>query len=115
VCSEEEVNNINSADGKAKKGSRCTSASEGRLSRWRLRVRDAKRKGVWICGWDWNESIAMKELDEIGDERRDEVVEISESERLRLRTEAMMNGGKREMVIVILKNWTREESEELRL
>jgi hypothetical protein len=39
--------------------------------------------------------MAMKELDEIGDERRDEVVEISESERLRLRTAAMMNSRKR--------------------
>lgn len=104
MCSEEEVNNINSAGGKAKKGSRCTSAWEGRLSRWRLRVRDAKREGVWICGWDWNESIAMKGLDEMGDERRDEVVEISESERLRLRTAAMMNGGKMGMVTVMLGN-----------
>lgn len=34
----------------------------------------------------------MKEL-ESGDERRDEVVEISESERLRLRTEVIMCGG----------------------
>ena len=33
----------------------------------------------------------MKELDS-GDERRDEVVEISESERLRLRTVAMVDG-----------------------
>jgi hypothetical protein len=48
--------------------------------------------------------MAMNELDEMGDERRDEVVDISESERLRLRTAAMMNGGRREMVIVMLKN-----------
>lgn len=38
--------------------------------------------------------MVMKEVDEIGDERRDEVVEISESERLRLRAAAMMNCGK---------------------
>lgn len=104
MCSVEEVNDISSTDGKAKKGSRCTSASEGRLSRWRLRVRDAKREGVWICGWDWNESMAMKELDEMGDERRDEVVEISESERLRLRTAAMMSGMKRGEMLVMLGN-----------
>ena len=40
----------------------------------------------------------MKEL-ERGDERRDEVVEISESERLRLRTTAIVYAGGERVII----------------
>ena len=44
---------------------------------------EKKREGGWLCCWDWKESKVMKELDS-GDERRDEVVEISESGALAL-------------------------------
>jgi hypothetical protein len=66
---------------------RCTSDSEGRLSRRRLRVREEKREGVWIVVWGVVMlSRAVRLPDERGEERRELVVEISESERLRLRT-----------------------------
>lgn len=68
---------------------RCTSASDGRLSRYLFRVLEAKSDGIWICCWDWNESMFMKEF-EGGEESNDDVVEISESERLRFRTDVIL-------------------------
>jgi hypothetical protein len=62
------------------------------LSRWRLRVREEKMEGVWICCCDWNPSRAMRD-EEGGDERRDEEVEISESERFLLRNIVVELGG----------------------
>jgi hypothetical protein len=49
-----------------------------------LRVREEKREGVCICWDDWNASTDTRDV-ESGEERREEVVEISESERFLLR------------------------------
>jgi hypothetical protein len=48
VCTVSGVNARGSADGRVMRGIQCTSDSDGRLSRWRLRVREEKRDGVWI-------------------------------------------------------------------
>jgi hypothetical protein len=83
VCSVD-VNAV--SDAKKLQDIRCTAFSSGRLSRWRFRVREEKREGVWGA---WMESMDMKLEDESGDERIELVVEISESERLRLITMVM--------------------------
>jgi hypothetical protein len=50
VCSVDGTINGDSKDVE-RNGVRCTSASLGRLSRWRFRVREEKREGVAIADW----------------------------------------------------------------
>lgn len=62
----------------------CTVDSDGRLSRCRFRVRDENSDRAGEEGWAL--SIDMKFELESGEERSDEALETSDSERLRLRT-----------------------------